>query len=69
MTSVLLTEKQAAARLNLSHRSLQRWRVEGRGPAFVKIGGRAVRYIESVIDDFIEAGARTSTSSRGNAAA
>jgi hypothetical protein len=39
----LLNEVQAAKRLNLSTRTLQAWRVSGRGPAFVR-AGRAIRY-------------------------
>ncbi len=39
----LLTEKQAARLLSMSHRTLQAWRREGAGPAFIKLG-RSVRY-------------------------
>jgi hypothetical protein len=40
----LLDEKQAAALLNVSVKSLQAWRCRGGGPKFVKIGKRLVRY-------------------------
>lgn len=39
----LLTEAQASHVLNLSVRTLQAWRGQGRGPNFVR-AGRAVRY-------------------------
>ncbi len=39
----LLTEAQASHLLNLSVRTLQAWRGQGRGPRFVR-AGRAVRY-------------------------
>jgi len=40
---ILLTEAQASHLLNLSVRTLQAWRGQGRGPNFVR-AGRAVRY-------------------------
>lgn len=39
----LLTEVQAADLLRLSPRTLQAWRCQGIGPAFVR-AGRAIRY-------------------------
>lgn len=45
----LLKQKDAAALLNLSTRSLERMRVEGGGPCFVKTG-HSVRYR---IEDFV----------------
>jgi len=60
-SSVLLTEKQAAERLNLSHRTLQRWRVTGQGPRYTKLGA-AVRYPEDEIARFQTDGLRCSTS-------
>ena len=41
--NALLTERQAAAILNLSIRTLQAWRTNRHGPSFVR-AGRAVRY-------------------------
>src|SRR5690349_4652969 len=34
----LLTENDVSKRLNVSVASLRRWRLEGRGPAFLKVG-------------------------------
>jgi excisionase family DNA binding protein len=53
----LLSEHDAAKRLNLSVKTLRRWRSEGSGLAFRKLG-RAVRYSESDLAEFIAAAAR-----------
>lgn len=37
-------EKQAAELLNVSRRTLQRWRTEGGGPRFIRLGERRVGY-------------------------
>ena len=49
----LCDEKQLAERLNCTVSALRRWRREGRGPRFVKIG-RLVRYRQEDIEDFID---------------
>jgi predicted site-specific integrase-resolvase len=38
-----MTEEDVSKRLNVSVASLRRWRVEGRGPLFIKVGS-LVRY-------------------------
>lgn len=48
----LLNEDEAAVYLRLSKKTLQNWRVSGRGPAFVKIG-RCVRYRVDVLVAYI----------------
>ncbi len=40
----LLTEMEVARMLSLSPRTLQGYRYRGGGPAFVRIGARAIRY-------------------------
>ncbi len=45
----------------ISPRTLQRWRLEGVGPTFVKLG-RLVRYRQSDLEAFLDERARTSTS-------
>jgi len=42
----LITEKQAARMLSVSHRTMQAWRRIGFGPRFCKLG-RSVRYRRS----------------------
>jgi predicted DNA-binding transcriptional regulator AlpA len=59
--SALRTEDETAARLNMKPQTLARWRVEGRGPRYVKCG-RAVRYRDADIEQFIEERVRDSTS-------
>jgi hypothetical protein len=45
----LLTVEEATARLKISKHPLNRWRVTGEGPPFVKYGPRLVHYVESVL--------------------
>jgi len=63
----LINETEAARILNLSVKTLRRWRFAGKGPAFRKIGA-AVRYHPRDLEAFIEAGRRQSTSEIGRAA-
>jgi predicted DNA-binding transcriptional regulator AlpA len=45
MADIYLTEKEFAARYNVSPRSVQRWRYTGEGgPVFVRIGFRRIGY-------------------------
>jgi len=48
----LLTENDVSKRLNLSVASLRRWRLQRRGPAFVKVGC-LVRYRPEDLDSWI----------------
>ena len=59
--SQLLNQKAAADLLNVSERTLERWRVEGSGPPFMK-AGRRVLYRESDIEAWLNASKVTSTS-------
>jgi len=49
-----LTESDAAARLGLKVATLRAWRHQRRGPVFVRLG-RAIRYLASDLDEFLEA--------------
>jgi hypothetical protein len=49
----LLPEIDAATRLHLSPKTMQAWRVQGRGPPFVKLG-RRVFYRSSDLKNFID---------------
>ena len=55
-TEALVTEGEAASLLRVSLTSVRRWRREGRGPVYRKIG-RSVRYRKEDLADFI-AGSR-----------
>ena len=43
-----LTGKLLGRRWGLSYRTLERWRVQKAGPAYLKIGGRVVYRLEDV---------------------
>lgn len=46
-----LTQKQLAELLNVSERTLERWRLQGRGPRFVALGARRRGYrLSDVVD-------------------
>jgi len=53
----------AAAYLNTSRATLARWRVQGGGPPFIKMGGR-IRYDVADLDAWLESRRRVSTSDR-----
>ncbi len=61
-----LNTREAAAWLNLSPRTLDRYRVSGDGPAFHRFGGR-VRYLVADLKDWASARRRVSTSDDGMA--
>jgi excisionase family DNA binding protein len=56
------TQKQLAELLNLSERTLERWRVEGRGPKFVAMGPRRRLYRAADVDEWAKAQTFGSTS-------
>lgn len=61
----LLDTTAAARYVGLAARTLIRWRVEGNGPTFLKLGG-AVRYEMPELDRWINAQRRRSTSDTGD---
>jgi hypothetical protein len=50
----LLTEEDVAKQLQVSLAALRRWRVEGRGPCFIKVSA-LVRYRPEELEDWLEA--------------
>jgi excisionase family DNA binding protein len=56
-----LFPKQAADYLNLSPKTLEKWRHTGEGPSFTKFG-RAVRYDIDVLNAWAAKNSRSSTS-------
>lgn len=46
----LVSEEDLAKRWHKSIRTLQRYRVEGTGPAWIRIGGSVIYHIEDVLD-------------------
>jgi excisionase family DNA binding protein len=53
VTERLLTQQQLADELQVSLRTLERWRQEGTGPAFIRVG-RSPRYRRADIDAWLE---------------
>ena len=66
-TTELLDESSFEAQYGQPRRTLQKWRVEGRGPRFLKVG-RRVFYRRSDIEAWLESCLRSSTSDDGEAA-
>lgn len=63
----VLNEHELADRWGMSHQTLQRWRVMGLGPKFLKLGGRVGYRIEDV-EEYEQHSLRLSTSEPANAA-
>ncbi len=62
----LLNTEQTAQRLGLSPRTLERYRVTGEGPEYLKMG-HAVRYTASALKRWLKGCTRRSTSDDGRA--
>lgn len=56
-----LNTKDAASYLGLASSTLEKGRVSGRGPRFIKLG-RAVRYLTLDLDAYLQARVKNSTS-------
>jgi predicted DNA-binding transcriptional regulator AlpA len=62
--SRILREGDAAAYLGLSVKTLQKWRLTGQGPEFIK-QGRCVRYALQALEAWLDRCRRKSTSDKG----
>ncbi len=51
--SVLLTPRQAAEFLSVRESTLAQWRSQQRGPLYIKLEGRLVRYRASDVEDYL----------------
>jgi predicted DNA-binding transcriptional regulator AlpA len=60
-TPVLVTAKEAAALLKMSYSWLAKARMRGDGPQYIKIG-RAIRYDEAALRQWMKSRQRLSTS-------
>ena len=58
----LLTTKEAAAFLNVSPKTLEKWRWNGEGPTFQKFGNKLVKYDPDVLAGWVSETTRSSTS-------
>ncbi len=61
---IALTTPQAAIYLNLSPRTLEKYRRTGGGPTYAIYGNRAVRYSIASLDEWKNARIRNTTSER-----
>lgn len=61
MTTEIITTKEAADYVRLGKPTLERFRISGNGPAYVKLGG-AVRYRKADLDSWLESRLTHSTS-------
>lgn len=50
----LMDEKELAELLGVQPRTLSQWRYHGRGPSFIRISGRCVRYMRSDVMEFLQ---------------
>jgi len=57
----LLTTKEAAAVLRVAHKRLERWRMTGDGPVYVRMTAKSIVYRRADIDAFITARLRANT--------
>ncbi len=55
MSTDLLTTEEAAKRLGIRPNTLAHWRLNGKGPRFLKVGRMHVRYRPEDIERWIEA--------------
>ena len=60
----LLTQREAASVLRLSTRTLERWRVQGIGPRFIRLN-HSIRYRQQDLDAHVAARVVGSTSEKG----
>lgn len=67
MTTDLLTAREAAERLKLSESYLEKARIRGDGPRFVRLG-RSIRYRPEDIEAWVASRAAGSTSEYGASA-
>ena len=65
----ILRTADAAQYVDLAESTLEKLRVYGGGPTFIRLGARAIRYRREDLDAWLAAGARRSTSDLGNKAA
>lgn len=49
-----LTPTELSGQIGIAVQTLARWRCEGRGPVFTKIGGKKVLYRTSEVDRWLE---------------
>jgi phage terminase Nu1 subunit (DNA packaging protein) len=69
ITPIMVDERQAAAMLGMTPRTLQQWRRDGIDLPYVRVSSRCVRYRVVDLERWAAARLRTSTADNGGAAA
>jgi hypothetical protein len=64
MATLLLTQQEAASALRLSERTLERMRVQGVGPKWVRTSKRRIAYPQQYMDAYIASRVVSSTSEK-----
>jgi len=54
MDALLLKSAEAAALLSVSAKLLERWRGEGKGPEYIRLGYNMVRYKRSDLEKWLD---------------
>ncbi len=50
--STCVNEREVAAQLSVTPATLRKWRLQGRGPEFIRYG-RAIRYLAASVESWI----------------
>ena len=53
-THTFPTESEAAEYLGISKKTLQRWRFGRRGPNYVRVAGKLIRYHQAILDAWMD---------------
>ena len=61
MDDYALTEREAARFLGVVPRTLNNWRYSNKGPAYIRLGTRAVRYLPTDLDAYRQQQRNTTT--------
>jgi predicted DNA-binding transcriptional regulator AlpA len=65
LPSRLYSPGEAALFLGVSMQTLAHWRCKGRGPRFVSLSARCIRYPESALCEWVEKRTQDSTAENG----
>lgn len=57
-----MNDRQAAEMLGMRRETLQRWRCQGKGPKFIQISARCIRYRKSDLSAWLNSKTKQSTS-------
>jgi predicted site-specific integrase-resolvase len=59
---MLMTTQQVCEVLGVNIKTLNSWRVSGKGPKFCKLSGRSIKYLETDVTAYVLNSVRSSTS-------